>query len=332
MVGLLAASCTSGDDDDPVGGAAEPVDEDAVAPTTARRVALGVSSPFDEERTLEERIVELEKEVLGRRFGAIRLYHRWDEPFPAPTETFLEDRDTVVLLSVSTQRLDGSWVPWEDIATAPAGSPLAGEIDAWADALEGWGGPVVVTLDHEPDFYRNGGDGTAADYVDAYQAFAESVRAYDPEVLLGWIGVAFFFDDDSETQAPDFFPGADVVDVVGADGFNWYVCRDDPGTWRSFDDIFEDFLDWAADEVPDTPLLLAEVGTVEDLDDPDRKSAWLRDAAGSMTGDEWEDLRYVAFWDNLHETDAACDFRLSSSPRSAEAFQAIAARQLFART
>lgn len=319
LAAVLGASACSGGD-----GA----DRDEAS---AARVALGVSSPYEPDRSLEERLVRLERETTGAPLGAVRLYHRWDESFPSVAERFLAGRSTVPVLSISTQRVDGSWIAWRDLATAAPGSPLSRQLEAWASSLDRWDGPLVVTLDHEPDFYRNGGDGEAADYIAAFRRFAEAVSAVDADVELAWIGVAYGFTAEAVAKAPDFYPGDDVVDLIGADGFNWAGCRDPEGRWRTFDEVFAPFRAWA-DERADKGIVLAEVGTVEDADDATRKATWLREAAASMGSEAWTRLRVVVFWDNVHEHDERCDFRLASSAASARAFASIAAQPLFTPT
>ena len=147
-----------------------------------------------------------------------------------------------------------------------------------------------------------------------------------PDVRTTWISVAYFFRPGSGDQGPDYYPGDEHVDYLGIDGFNWSNCRND-SDWRSFREIFAEFRNWAATTRPDKPVLIAEVGTVDDPEIADRKVDWLRDAADTMAG--WPQLEIAIFWDNVHEEASGCDFTLDSSPQAARAFAAIAQREVF---
>ena len=62
-------------------------------------------------------------------------------------------------------------------------------------------------------------------------------------------------------NAPAFFPGDDVVDVIGADGYMWSPCV---GDVESAHDVFGDFLLWAKSRPQ--PIVLSEWGADSDTD------------------------------------------------------------------
>ena len=56
-------------------------------------------------------------------------------------------------------------------------------------------------------------------------------------------------------NAPAFYPGDDVVDVIGADGYLWSPCQ---GEVETAVDVFGAFLDWA--DGRDKPVVFCRVG------------------------------------------------------------------------
>lgn len=291
--------------------------------TTDRRIRLGVSSPYLNGTTVQSRVTGLEADLASGHFGAVRLYHAWDEWFPQPGEVFLKDagRDTLPVLSVNSKRRDGTRVYWRWIAEAAPGSVLHNDMVRWARDLKAYGKPIIVTLDHEPDFYRNGGDGHPWYYKKAVEKFVTILRGQGAtNVRFGFVGVAWNFDPRSTTKANDYYAGDAWIDVLGVDGYSWGTCRDPKGTWRSVDEIFGAFLTWAADH-PGKPLMVAEFGSSEDpYAFGTRKAAWIRDMTARFADAKWNRLEVVTWWDQVHETDRNCDFRIRSSAAARQAF------------
>ena len=74
----------------------------------------------------------------------------------------------------------------------------------------------------------------------------------------------------------EFFPGDEVVDWTGIDGYNW----GGRGPWNSFAEIFEPPMDRMR-EISDRPLSICEFGTTAKagtVDNFDKKSDWLNEA------------------------------------------------------
>lgn len=297
-----------------------------------RHVLLGLSSPHVPGTTVESRVTALESNLGAGQFGALRLYHAWDEWFPQGSEQFLADpgRDTLPVLSVGTERVDGSRVWWRLIAEAQPGSRLHRDMVRWADDLRDFAKPIVVTLNHEPDFYRNGGTGSPYWYKRAFEKFAWILRNRGAtNVRTAFVGVAWNFDPRSSTQAGDYYPGDAWVDVIGVDGYSWGRCRDANGSDRSVDQIFGAFLTWA-DQHPGKPLMIAEFGASEDPDAIGwKKRQWMDQTRERFADSRWDRLEIVTWWDNVHEHDHDCDFRIGSSWAATEGFRAMLADPVF---
>lgn len=60
-----------------------------------------------------------------------------------------------------------------------------------------------------------------------------------------------------------YYPGADVVDIVSINGYNWGGCPSGGGVWETFDVAIKPYLDRLLPMAPGKPLFMAETGTVE---------------------------------------------------------------------
>lgn len=218
---------------------------------------------------------------------------------------------------------------WEPFTPTPAATPAdvleqiaAGEYDEylsrWADALAAWRtGPdgTVGTADdrrlylrpmHEPngDWYPwapEGGACTPETYVEAWRRVHRLVTdagVTNDHVLWIW---AVNHADVGDVPAEDLFPGADVVDLVGVDGFNWGASQ--PWSeWRSPSDVFADMIDRMCEHTA-LAVCVPEFGcssVTVDGSDPVRKNRWLRDAFEYFRE---ADVPLVAYFDIEKETD-----------------------------
>ena len=108
-----------------------------------------------------------------------------------------------------------------------------------------------------------------------------------------------------------YFPGDEAVDWIGIDGYNWGTSG---GTflWQDFEEIFGDAYDSIV-SMSSRPIMIAETASSEEGGD---KSAWIKSAAKALK------IRFPAvkklIWFDLKKE---CDWRISSSVKSAEAFK-----------
>ena len=214
-----------------------------------------------------------------------------------------------------------TWEPWKhlggdnyDWSAFTMASIIAGVHDdylyRWADELAAWGQPVYLRFAHEPNGtwypWSPAGGTSAQSYVQAWRhvrsIFAtknvQNVRwIWAPNVVLG------------DEKLADWYPGDDVVDVVGVDGYNWGTSIPG-GTWTSPKSLFGESFDQIREFAPDKPILVTEVGSAES---GGSKPKWIADlvdylaGASAVSGFVWFDY------------DKETDWRISSSPESAEA-------------
>lgn len=131
----------------------------------------------------------------------------------------------------------------------------------------------------------------------------------------------------ASTDVRTIYPGDDVVDAVGLDGYNWGTSPGD-GThrWASFTDIFRPQYDRLREAAGSKPVWVCEVGSA----DPSRpgrsgakvsggsKAEWIA-ALPSQVRTDFPAITHVAFFN----ADKERDWRLDSSPEAARAAREI---------
>jgi len=122
-------------------------------------------------------------------------------------------------------------------------------------------------------------------------------------VKFGWDINEDSVPDTAANVASAYYPGDDVVDYVGVDGFN------DAEPWRGFSDIFSGPLELLSRY--DKPIFIFSFASAEGP----QKAAWIREALSAIK----EDKRIIGWlWFNENKEK---DWRVNSSPSSLDAFR-----------
>jgi plastocyanin len=251
--------------------------------------------------------------MVGRTMALDREYYQWDQTWPTPDDAWSRDQGRVLFISWNA-KAGGTWTPWARIADGT----YDGIVDARAADLAAFGDPVIFSFHHEPE--GDAGAGTSADYVAAFRHIRERFQlAGVNDVLYAWTLSASSF---GTTKADAFYPGDEAVDIVAADGYNWFACPNKPGSpWRSFGDIFAAFHAFGA--AHGKPMIVAEFGAHEDPAVPTRKAQWIAEAATQL--ESWPDVKGAIYY---HQ-DKGCPRWVDSSPASLDAFRGVAADPYF---
>lgn len=209
-------------------------------------------------------------------------------------------------------------------ATSPAVMSRAAEgafddyLNTWADALVDWiAGPdgelgtgddrrLYLRPFHEPngDWYPWAPAGSGfrpATYVRVWRRVHRLLAdAGVPDTHVSWIWAVNHVDV-GDVTAEALFPGDDVVDLVGVDGFNWGASR----TWSEWctpKAVFGAMLERVR-AVSRRPVCIPEFASTSMTatgPDPAQKSAWLREA---FTYFRDHDIALAAYFDIEKETD-----------------------------
>ncbi|GAB3245020.1 glycoside hydrolase family 26 protein [Kineosporia babensis] len=147
------------------------------------------------------------------------------------------------------------------------------------------------------DWVRSG-----PDFIRAWQHVRSKFEGLPVEWVWSPNAPAF---DGTNGGVDQYWPGDDQVDWIAADGYNFYTCADHR-YWKSFDEIFTPFLEWA--ESKEKPLMLAEFGSLRDPEQPARQAEWIADSVSrASTHPQLKALVY------FNSDGQGCDWRLDSS-------------------
>jgi plastocyanin len=206
---------------------------------------------------------------------------------------------------------------WADIANGLYDS----QIDAQATALKNFGYPAFFSFHHEPSTAPPGGGscGTPTDYINAWRHIHDRFVADNvTNVTYALTLTALTY---QKHKADLYYPGDDVIDVVAADGYNWFGCPYHNGPWREFQEIFDPFYQYA--ETRSKPAVMAEYGTGEDDSTPGRKAQWFTNAADTLK--KWPLVKGVSYFN----VGGSCARYVDTTPTSLAAFQADGADPYF---
>ena len=275
-------------------------------------------------------VIELEN-TLGTTLPIVRGFNQWDDSIgeDKPFHRWVRDGGRDLTISVKPTRNNGSTVRWADIANAQPGSQIYREIQDMANALRRFGEPVIFNFHHEPEQTINTHFGSSTDFRNAFRKVhsifdAEGATNVQHAVILTeWGFEVGDFNANDRRRAELWYPGDDVVDIIGSDEYNWNNCRgnsSDP--WISLEDDIAPFIRFA-NQHPGKRLMLGEFGS--DVGSPGQKAQWLRDAQNyfsqSPDGDRFIALLYFHD-DGRQEGFQQCEWWLDSSGASTSAAQA----------
>jgi hypothetical protein len=296
----------------------------AAAAALGGPIQFGAAQASYSGATKVEAIQALEQ-VAGRKLAVIRVYERWNEPFPDTTASWLKSTGHMMFLSIKTRRVDGSYVSWAAIAAARPGSALYADMVRWADAIKAYGAPMYLSFNHEPETSVSHPSGTPDEYVAAYRAFVDLFRARGvSNATHAWTTAVRNYSQSptSNKYAPRYYPGDAWVDVLAIDAYNMYCLRKDGSfsmPWRSLEQLLAPFMQFAAQH-PAESLVVAEFGTPEDPAQPQRKAQWIDAARLLFQQPAYARFRAVSYWNQLSHNFEGCDFRVTSSTAAKDAF------------
>ena len=299
-----------------------------LAATARTSIQFGAAQASTSGLSKVQAIQALEK-VAGRQLAVVRVYDRWDSPFPDSTATWLKTTGHTMFLSIKTKRAGGAFVKWAAIAAARPGDPLYADMVRWADAIKSYGAPLFLSFNHEPETSVSHGSGTPAEYVLAWRAFVDLFRARGvTNATFAWTTAVRNYSaaPTSNKYAPRYYPGDAWVDVLAVDAYNMY-CLTKSGTysrpWRSLEELLAPFMTFAATH-PSRDLVVAEFGTPEDQARPQRKAEWIDAARVLFQQPAYSGFRAVSYWNQLSHNFDGCDFRATTSPAAQAEFAEMA--------
>ena len=211
----------------------------------------------------------------SKNTGLINVFVGWTSPFPTSiVNTILCHKSTPLI----------TWEPWVPLADIAAGV-YDDYIDAWSQAISQTQSTVFLRWGHEmngcipgnvpPCWYTWGGD--PVNYVAAWRHIHDRMETTNGVRNVVWVWTPNITQGDLFTDYPDYYPGDDYVDWVGASGFNtaqkaWW---DPKPTCFTFDDLFSPILYDMTDRYP-KPQMVAEFASA--CDNGCDQALWISEA------------------------------------------------------
>ncbi len=322
----IAAACSAGGRNESVGLRSESaVTTSRTGPATVpagpvvaeNRPFMAMSVPGSR----YEAIARVEADV-GQRLDLIRWFQRWDDDRQNPDMARAMAEGRRVHLSVRPAGGAGLVVPWRDLAEARPGSELYGQFVGWVDRMVALPSGSYVTLNHEPETRESRPNGSSEDFRAMWVRWNELLdERGGGHLRTVWVMTGGAF---AGPVADEWYPGDDVVDVVGVDPYNWFTCQGTERPWVSFADLVAPALAFA--EVHGKPLAVTETASVEDPARLGRKAEWIRDAAEYLKDPSVAARFEYVSWFNVTApggTYPDCVWDYDTSPSSSEAFREL---------
>lgn len=222
-------------------------------------VYYGASLPYGRSIAAWER-------ELGARVGVHRSYFRQDP------------QDASQLVGQCRRDLAADRLPHVSIKVPGTWRDAAsGRLDTWlASMLEPLGqagGPVLFTLNHEPENDAGAAGMAPGDFVAMQQRAIRLGAGLAPDVVVAPVLQHWTFEPTRQDATPRAWLVPEAA-VVGVDVYNpWSPSN--TKAWRSFGSKLDEVLAWTGD----TPVVVGEYGCRADPEDPRVAQQWLRDAA-----------------------------------------------------
>lgn len=254
--------------------------------------------------------VEVETNQAGRTMALDRQFYLWDDDWPTADDTWSAAGGRTLILSWDPLHADGTAVQWADISSGVYDAT----IDAQAAKIKAFPYPFYFVFHHEPANAPPGGGsfGTSSQFIAAWRHVHDRFVA-DGVTNVRYVSV-LFASTYKNGKGELYYPGDQYVDVLAADGYNWYLCG---GPWESFQSVFSPFYNFGVQHRK--PMIAAEWGTGEDPADPNRKAQWFTDALA--TAETWPELKGIAYYDS--GKNPLCLRWINTTPESQAAFNAI---------
>jgi hypothetical protein len=280
------------------------VSDKPVVPDVGALAGAYVHPRPDEVKATEQALWSRREADAGRTYDIAHSFSSFTKDFPTWRESWHASQGRTPMVSwgpASTSRIaDGSYD--ELIRTR-------------ARALRDLDTPVFLRWMAEMDGHQKAALAESpAHFVTAWRHIHDLFEQEGASnVAFVWCPNAWTYDL-SPALASLWYPGADSVDWVCADGYNWAPARSDP--WRSFQSVFQGFYDWAA--ATGKPIMIGEFGAIER--NPGEKAAWIR-GIGPTLRTAFPAVKAIVYFDeDKAENGGTFDWRLDATPSSYDAW------------
>ncbi len=305
-----------------------------IPPFPGAMIAMFSHTGLENSQHLQETEIRDFERLIERKAASVLWYNNWEDPFPtADCELARRCKVTPHLTwelswpSINPQNTRGCLPHETGLEDVLAGQHDA-TIDQFAVSAKAWGGEILLRFLHEfnGDWYtwsgkKNGGAKGGPEKVkQVWRYVVERFRAVGAgNVKWVWCPHGKTIDRSEEdwNDLANYWPGADCVDWLGMDGYNWYP-KDPWGNsrpYQSFDDCFAEVYSNLL-SLAHKPVMIAEMGSGEFSCGEMTKATWITETFTGMQ----KDYPWVKMftWFNIKKE---LDWRVNSSPEALEAFR-----------
>jgi hypothetical protein len=266
-----------------------------------------------------------EQSSLGRNLAIVRIYDTLGNSFPkAGVQQQILAQGSTMMVSLDL-RSDQTYA--EVIDGQFDSQILSFYQSVNATAVKDGLGTIYVDFEHEPSIKKRLVLGTPAQFVAAWQHVWQLVDNagldWQHGGRLRWVWI---MDHDSFNvtktpgqygpgTAPQLWPGAGYVDIVGVDGYNHPGCHShsSPGsTVFSPARIFDSALAFAQSH-GNLPVYITEFASIA-YSDPSVRPDWIDSMTSFITAHPV--IMAADYWDGYSNPDSRCTFNINNDPAS----------------
>ncbi|MFH8615295.1 glycoside hydrolase family 26 protein [Streptomyces sp. NPDC017979] len=226
-----------------------------------------------EKPELVEKVAAYERRI-GRKLDIVYAYHDMStdglEGQLVTEQERAVGQERMLLLSWESKWWGGTAAQQPRWTQISAGALDATVIDVQARRIKEYGRPLFLSFDLEMDT-RVPDEGTPEQFVAAWRHIHDRFRKLGVTNVV-WTWTITGYPGNNELF-PKLYPGDAYVDWIAYDRYNYYRCHDTE--WESFAETQEVVHRWIRQHLSaDKPLMLAEFGTADDPDRPQRQAEW----------------------------------------------------------
>jgi hypothetical protein len=273
--------------------------------------------------------------AAGRTVSFLEFAHEWkiDGPaFPGGVVASIRKRGATPLVFLNLRSTD--------VATEPdpvynLAAILSGTFDAslasWADAARASGSEIIVDWGWEMNGdwsawsgpHNGGRDEGPRRFREVYRHIVRLMRGRGADNIRFAFHINFpEFPDDTWNAFENYYPGDDVIDIIGASIYSAQFPTDD--FFPSFESLFGPAHSRLVKMAPKKPVFVFEFGAAANNPLGD-SAAWADKALADVLSGRWPGVRGFAWWNDYWSQDSNpahdTEMRVEKLPGLAKVFQ-----------
>jgi hypothetical protein len=256
--------------------------------------------------------VDAYEAAVGRPVAWVAFGHEWhtDGPgFPVAVATSIKNRGATPLIYLTLRSADdGQPDPVYNLAAIIAGK-FDSDLTAWADAAKNFGSEIIVSWGWEMNGdwaawsgALNGGSTLGPKrFREAYRHIVELMRNRGANNIRWAFHINFpEFPDEPWNAFENYYPGDDVIDIIGASIYSAQFPTDD--FFPSFESLMNPAYSRLNQMAPSKPIFVFEFGVTAGHPLGD-SGTWVDEALAGILSGRWPAVRGFAWWNDYWSQD-----------------------------